>query len=160
MADKILKDRTLARVLDIAELQLDYTEHPAGSNKTKYGAWMGVDGQPWCLSFVQYVFHKAGFQLYKTASCTSLVNRYLAASPRQIILKDFQPGDIVFFDFSGQKNKTEHVGIVKSVSPTGGMLTTIEGNTSTGDNCNGGMVMERKRRICYVTCAIRPNYPE
>ena len=160
MADKILKDRTLARVLDIAELQLDYTEHPAGSNKTKYGAWMGVDGQPWCLSFVQYVFHKAGFQLYKTASCTSLVNRYLAASPRQIILKDFKPGDIVFFDFSGQKNKTEHVGIVKSVSPTGGTLTTIEGNTGTGDNTNGGMVMERHRRLCYVTCAIRPNYPE
>ena len=160
MADKILKDRTLARVLDIAELQLDYTEHPAGSNKTKYGAWLGVDGQPWCLSFVQYVFHKAGFNLYKTASCTSLVNRYLAASPRQIILKDYKPGDIVFFDFSGNKRKTEHVGIVKSVSPTGGTLTTIEGNTGTGDNTNGGMVMERHRRLCYVTCAIRPNYPE
>lgn len=155
-----LKDKTLTRVLDIAELQLDYAEHPAGSNMTKYGEWMGLNGQPWCLSFVVWVFHKAGFQLYKTGSCTSLVNRYLAASPRQIILKDFKPGDIVFFDFTGQKNKTEHVGIVKSVSPTGGTLTTIEGNTSTGNNCNGGMVMERKRRICYVTCAIRPNYPE
>lgn len=156
----VLKDKTLARVLDIAELQLDYAERPAGSNMTKYGKAFGLDGQPWCLMFVWWVFQKAGFQLYKTASCTSLVNRYLAASPRQIILKDFKPGDIVFFDFSGQKDKTEHVGIVKSVSATGSTLTTIEGNTGVGDNCNGGCVMERKRRICYVTCAIRPNYPE
>ena len=155
-----LKDKTVARVLDVAELQLGYTESPAHSNQTKYGKAFGLDGQPWCLMFVWWVFQKAGFQLYKTASCTTLVNRYLAGSPRQIILRDFKPGDIVFFDFSGQKNKTEHVGIVKRVSATGSTLTTIEGNTSTGDNCNGGMVMERKRRICYVTCAIRPNYPD
>lgn len=156
-----LKDKTLTRVLDIAELQLDYAEHPAGSNRTKYGRFMGLDGQPWCLSFIVWCFRKAGFNLYdKTGSCTAFVKQYRENSPKQIVTKDYQPGDIVFFDFSGNRRKTEHVGIVKRVSATGSTLTTIEGNTSTGDNANGGCVMQRQRQTRFVTCAIRPNYPE
>lgn len=156
-----LKDKTLARVLDVAELQLDYVEHPAGSNKTKYGRFMELDGQPWCLSFVIWCFHKAGFNLYKgTGSCTAFVKRYKLLSPSQVVTSDYRPGDIVFFDFSGQKKKTEHVGIVKAVSQTGLTLTTIEGNTGTDSNANGGSVMERTRNVKYVTCAVRPKYPE
>lgn len=155
-----LKDKTLARVLDIAELQLGYTEHPAGSNKTKYGAYMGLEGQPWCLSFVIWVFRKAGFSLYKeTGSCTAFVAQYRKVSPSQIVTSGYRAGDIVFFDFSGQKKKTEHVGIVKAVSQTGLTLTTIEGNTGTDSNANGGCVMQRQRQARFVTCAIRPNYP-
>lgn len=160
-AVKTLTDRTLARVLDVAELQLDYVEHPAGSNRTKYGRFMGLDGQPWCLSFVVFCFHKAGFNLYKgTGSCTAFVNQYRKVSPSQIVTKDYKPGDIVFFDFSGNKRKTEHVGIVKAVSATGKTIITIEGNTGTGDNTNGGAVMERSRSVQLVTCAVRPKYPD
>lgn len=156
-----LKDKTLARVLDIAELQLGYVEHPAGSNRTKYGAFMGLDGQPWCLSFIIWIFRRAGFNLYKgTGSCTAFVERYRQYSPRQVITQDFRPGDIVFFDFSGKRKKTEHVGLVVSVSASGSSLTTIEGNTSLGDNANGGCVMERKRQTRFVTCAVRPKYPD
>ena len=155
-----LKDRTLARVLDIAELQLGYVEHPAESNRTKYGAFMGLDGQPWCLSFIVWIFRKAGFLLYKgTGSCTAFVERYRQYSPRQVITSGFKPGDIVFFDWSGKKTKTEHVGLVTGVSATGSTLTTIEGNTAIGNNSNGGEVMQRSRHIKYVTCAVRPNYP-
>ena len=39
-------------VLDVARGELGNTEHPAGSNRTRYGKWMGLDGQPWCLRFV------------------------------------------------------------------------------------------------------------
>lgn len=156
-----LKDKTLARVLDIAELQLDYTEHPAGSNRTKYGAFMGLDGQPWCLSFIVWCFRKAGFNLYdKTGSCTAFVSRYIELSPGQIVTSGYCVGDIVFFDFSGAQKRTEHVGIVKAVSKTGMTLTTIEGNTGTGSNANGGCVMQRQRQTRFVTCAVRPKYPD
>ena len=36
----------MADVLNIACGQLGVTESPAGSNRTKYGKWMGLDGQP------------------------------------------------------------------------------------------------------------------
>lgn len=160
-AVKTLTDKTLARVLDVAELQLDYVEHPAGSNRTKYGRFMGLDGQPWCLAFTIWCFHKAGFNLFKeTGSCTAFVNQYRKVSPSQIVTKDYKPGDIVFFDFSGNRRKTEHVGIVKAVSATGKTIITIEGNTGTGNNTNGGCVMERSRSVQLVTCAVRPKYPD
>ena len=40
-------------VLEIARAELGQTEQPAGSNRTKYGAWFGLDGYPWCMMFVQ-----------------------------------------------------------------------------------------------------------
>ncbi len=156
-----LSDRTLARVLDVAELQLDYTEHPAGSNRTKYGAFMGLDGQPWCLSFIVWCFQRAGFPLYRgTGSCTAFVERYRRFSPTQLVRGDYRPGDIVFFDFTGRQRKTEHVGLVTAVSADGELLTTIEGNTGTGSNTNGGCVMQRQRQTRFVTCAVRPKYPD
>ena len=37
---------TANELLAIARKQLGVTESPAGSNRTKYGKWMGLDGQP------------------------------------------------------------------------------------------------------------------
>lgn len=37
---------TAERVLDIARAELGTKESPAGSNRTKYGKWYGLDGQP------------------------------------------------------------------------------------------------------------------
>ena len=36
-------------VLTVARGELGNTESPAGSNRTKYGAWMKLDGQPFKL---------------------------------------------------------------------------------------------------------------
>lgn len=152
-----LYEKTLERVLDVAELQLGYTEQPKNSNRTKYGAWMGFDGQPWCMSFVQWVFKRAGFNLFKTGSCSALVEQYRRAAPAQIITEGFRPGDIVFFDWSWQRKITEHVGIVVDTLP--GSVITIEGNTAVGDDSNGGAVMRRTRPLGLITCAIRPKYP-
>ena len=50
-------------VLDVARAELGNMESPDGSNRTKYGKWMGLDGQPWCMSFVQWCFDQAGVTL-------------------------------------------------------------------------------------------------
>ena len=158
-----IQPRTRAAVLRIAGWQEGVIEMPSGSNKVKYNtAYYGkaVSGRAfaWCLVFVWWVFREAGFNLYKTASCTAFVTRYRAFSPGQIVIRDYKPGDIVFFDFSGKRKKTEHCGIVTAVD--GGNVRTVEGNTGTGNDANGGAVMRRTRRVGLVTCAIRPGYPD
>ena len=158
-----IQPRTRAAVLRIAEWQEGVVEVPSGSNKVKYNtAYYGkaVSGRAfaWCLVFVWWVFREAGFNLCKTASCTAFVNRYRVFSPGQIVMRDYRPGDIVFFDFSGKRKKTEHCGIVTAVD--GGNVRTVEGNTGTGNDANGGAVMRRTRRVGLVTCAIRPGYPD
>ena len=156
------EEKTVRAVLYAAASQIGVTESPVGSNRVKYNtAYYGQEvrgsAYPWCVTFVWWVFRQVGFSLYKTASCTALVERYREASPGQIIQQGYRPGDLVFFDFSGRRAKTEHVGIVESVAADG-TLTTIEGNTGSGSNANGGAVMRRKRKPGLVTCGIRPGY--
>lgn len=158
-----LQPKTRKAVLAVAQWQEGVLESPSGSNCVKYntayyGSSVRGGAYPWCVTFVWWVFREAGFNLYKTASCSGLVNRYKAFSPDQIVRGDYKPGDIVFFDFAGNRKKTEHCGIVLSVD--GGILTTIEGNTSPTNAANGGAVMRRKRNLRLVTCGIRPTYPD
>ena len=146
--------RTRDDVLKIAAWQLGVLENPAGSNRQKYGEAYGMNGQPWCVMFVWWVFREAGFNLRKTASCTDLSNAYKAAG--QWVTSGYKPGDIVMFDFTGKRSKTEHCGIVEKVN--GNTLTSIEGNTGTASNANGGAVMRRTRDVRFVTGACRPRY--
>ena len=65
---------TAEQILDIARGELGTTESPTGSNKTKYGAWYGLNGQPWCMIFIQWCFDRAGVKLpARTASCGALM---------------------------------------------------------------------------------------
>ena len=140
---------TAEKVLDAARGELGVMESPAGSNRTKYGRWYGLDGQPWCMMFVQWCFAQAGQKLpYTTASCSGLLNwckrhhkEYIADSP--------EPGDVVIYSFG-------HTGIVESVGA--GTVTVIEGNTSpgaAGSQDNGGMVCRRTRKTSTVTAYLR-----
>ncbi len=38
----------------VAKGEIGTTEQPIGSNQTKYGAWFGADGSPWCAIFVSW----------------------------------------------------------------------------------------------------------
>lgn len=145
---------TVSGILNIAAQQVGYTENPPNSNRTKYGAWYGLDGQPWCMMFVQWCFAKAGEPLpYKTASCSALERWYRAKRPLAVHSLP-EPGDIVIYDFG-------HTGIVESAQKA--TITAIEGNTSpgvSGSQNNGGGVYRRVRSISTVTAFIRPDYLE
>ena len=147
---------TAKRVLDIARTELGYTETPAGSNRTKYSKWFGLDGQPWCMMFVQWVFAQAGatdLLPAMTASCGALMRAGKAAG--RWVTGNYQPGDVVIYDFPGGA-ATDHCGIVVTALTTG--VRAIEGNTSVGDDSNGGAVMERTRPLSQVVGAVRPAY--
>ena len=67
---------TAEQILQVARGELGYKESPAGSNRTKYGAWFGLNGQPWCMMFVQWCFRQADAQDLLpalTASCGALM---------------------------------------------------------------------------------------
>lgn len=137
-------------VLDVARGELGNTEHPAGSNRTRYGKWMGLDGQPWCMSFVQWCFDQAGQPLLcRTGSCSALLNWYRKNRPACIVDQP-RPGDIIIYSFG-------HTGMVESAAA--GTVTAIEGNTSAGDGGsqdNGGGVFRRTRSRSLVKAYIRP----
>ena len=148
---------TAKAILAVARKEIGVKESPAGSNQTKYGAWYGLDGQPWCMMFIQWVFSQAGAALsVKTASCSALMS--YAQAHGQWVTSGYHAGDIVILDIPGNKVKTDHCGIVVTPLTTG--VRTIEGNTGVGNDSNGGEVMERTRPANWIVGAYRPPYDE
>ena len=144
-------------ILAIARKELGYTESPAGSNRTKYGKWFGLDGQPWCMMFVQWCFRQAGGQDLLpalTASCGALMRA--AQAKGCWVTGGYQPGDVVIYDFPGNNVKTDHCGIVEQLS--GGGIMAIEGNTGSGNDADGGQVQRRVRSNKVILGGFRPDY--
>ena len=154
------------QILDIARAQLGTRESPAGSNNVMYNTvYYGrevYDGLwdtefPWCVVFLWWCFRQAGAaELFyggsKTASCRQLLSYH----KRQAVT-DYQPGDIIFYNFHG-KATAEHVGICESAG--GSSIVTIEGNTGVGNDANGGAVMRRTGSLGQIPGAYRPAYEE
>ena len=147
----------MSDIVAIAAAELGTKESPPNSNRVKYNTWYygrEVSGKayPWCMVFIQWVLDQAGVKPpIVTASCGAFLNAARAAG--EAVYTGFQPGDIVIYDFE-RDGTTDHCGIVESVS--GATLTVIEGNTSVGNNSDGGEVMRRNRNIYQIVGAWRP----
>lgn len=143
----------IENLLELAKSDLGYRESPPNSNKTKYGEWYGLNGQPWCMMAVQYWLNQAGIKPpVKTASCGAFLNA--ARDAGEAVYSDYQPGDVVIYDFD-RDGTTDHCGIVEKAS--GATITAIEGNTSVGNDSDGGEVMRRTRNIYQIKGAWRPS---
>lgn len=148
---------TAEQILQVARGELGYKESPAGSNRTKYGAWFGLNGQPWCMMFVQWCFRQADAQDLLpalTASCGALMRA--AQAKGCWVTGGYQPGDVVIYDFPGNTVKTDHCGIVEQLA--GGGIMAIEGNTGEGNDADGGQVQRRIRSNKVILGAFRPAY--
>lgn len=143
---------TIKQVLQIARPELGVKESPPNSNRTKYGRWFALDGYPWCMMFVQWVFAQAGMPLpCRTASCSTLLRWFQKNQPARVTQSP-EPGDFAIYNFG-------HTGIVESVAPK--TITAIEGNTApntSGSQNNGGEVCRKTRKRSLVTAFIRPDY--
>ena len=141
---------TITLLLNKAKSQIGTKESPFGSNKQKYGEKYGYNGVAWCCIFIWWLFNECGVSSLfyggkKTASCTTLMNYYKSKGQFSSTPKK---GSLVFFQFNKDSN-AEHIGIVVSVN-SDGTITTIEGNTGTGNDANGGQVMQRIRKKSVV----------
>lgn len=145
-------------VLVIARKEIGYKESPAGSNRSKFGQWYGMDAQPWCAMFVSHCFYAAGVPLQIStrkgfAYCPYGVQWF---KKQGCWHKTPKPCDVVFFDW-GKDGISDHVGIVEKVN-TDRTITTIEGNTSASNNSNGGEVQRRVRPLSVVQGFGRPQW--
>ena len=152
---------TAEKILEIARSQIGTRESPANSDNVKYNTvYYGreVSGKyPWCAVFVWWVFREAGApELYsgggETAYCPTLMSFH-----KKQAVTDYRPGDIAFFNFSG-KSSAGHVGICESWDGT--YITTIDGNTGSASEDNGGAVLRRRRHKKFIVGAYRPEYQE
>lgn len=139
--------------------EIGYKEIPAGSNKTKFGEWFGMNGTAWCGIFVSYIYAKAGAQLEKIgfskgyAGCPTAVAHFKETN--QCVSKEnVKPGDIVFYDWN-KDGKYDHTGIFLKDNGNG-TFDAIEGNTGVGNDSNGGEVMQRTRSYAIVEVFVHP----
>lgn len=147
------------KIIFEAKAEIGYKETPAGSNKTKFGEWFGMNAVAWCGIFVSYCYSKAGFPLgnvgytHGFAGCAVAVAHYKASG--EVVTKDHvKPGDIVFYDWN-KDGKFDHTGIFLKDNGNG-TFQAIEGNTAVGNDSNGGEVMERTRSYAIVEVFVHP----
>lgn len=144
---------TKDHVLAIARAELGYRE--SGSNRTKYGAWYGMNGVAWCAIWVSWVADRANAEdiiprhAYTPAGAAWFMKhgRY-SRTPRR--------GDIAYFEFPGM-HRISHVGIVEAVHRDGS-VTTLEGNTNFAGSRTGGQVMRKRRPRSLVAGYGHPDY--
>lgn len=145
---------TRATVLAKARRQIGVSEKPAGSNKTKFGAWFGMNGVAWCAIFQSWVFaHVVALPLIggKEAYTPAFARWFddqgrFGSRPRR--------GALVFYAWNGPEYQGRwrgicHVGIVEAVR--GNRIVTIEGNV-------GSRVRRMVRSHAYVAGYGYPDY--
>lgn len=154
------------QLLAVAKAELGTTEAPPNSNKTKYGLWYApsLNGQKWCAMFVSWVFDYAGHPLGNIQTphgihhCQSAYNYY---HDKGQLTTNPQPGDIVIYDWEGNGH-ADHIGIfIQWANPEKTIIEAYEGNTSVGNNSDGGQVMLRRRAKNLIKAFINPGvYPD
>jgi hypothetical protein len=155
----------LAQVLAVAaaEERKQVREQPKNSNRgprvEQYLKSVNTPpGYAWCCAFVYWCFNEAAAKgrrsnpMVKTAGCLDHWNRArkqgvptvgtgaAAADPDLV-----KPGMVFVMDHGGGAG---HTGLVESV--TGGLLTTIEGNTDASKTREGGGVYRLNRKIVEI----------
>jgi hypothetical protein len=147
-------ETTRERALQGAIGWLGEKELPAGSNRTPFGAWYGLDGQPWCAMFQTYIWEveAGGSPAFVRGSRYAYVPYIVSDAGAQrnslAITSQPGPGDLVCYDWE-RDGTFDHVGIFES--GTAASFTAIEGNTSSSSDSNGGEVMRRQRSTSSAT---------
>jgi len=140
---------SLEAIIEVAKKEVGTIEGPK-DNETKYGAWIKVNFQPWCQSFVSWCAMSAGLTKFPKSASTVAAADWFKKEGRWSDARndDPQAGDWIYFDFPDDGvNRISHVGIcIKNNGD--GTIQVIEGNTSgtaKGDQRNGGMCVEKTR---------------
>lgn len=115
----------------------------------------------WCMLFVSMCFDEAG-QIDAIGGFsynTDVTIAHIRNHPDAYFVSvyDAEPGDVVIFDWDESTAATDHVGIVE-FNLGGGVLQTIEGNTSSGaaGSQSAGNGVWRRQRSYGIAYVIRP----
>lgn len=150
-------------VLEEAKKHVGYVEGPKKDNM--FGKWYGSNGTAWCAAFVSYVLNKAGYgatikgaQTAKGFNSCGAGIKFFKAKKAWFPVSEAKPGDLVFFDWD-HDGEQDHVGIITFNDPAKKIVHTIEGNTSSASQSNGGTVQAKTRNYSVIMGVGRPAYP-
>ena len=168
------------KVIEVAKGEVGYLEKRSNknldaktanagrSNYTKYGKWIGANGDYWCASFVSWLFYQAfgqalGKQLLcgsYSAACETIRQNFKKKKQYHTFMTGAKPGDVIFFKGT-RHSGANHIGLIIRVAD--GKIYTIEGNTSGAsgvvDN-GGGVAMKSYKTIeTKILGYGRPDYP-
>lgn len=157
---------SVSKLLQVAEKEIGVKEYPKNSNNVKYnteyyGREVSGDNYRWCMVFIWWCFKEVNMSdaFYggkKCASCTTVRDFH----KDKVITSGYKPGDIIFYNFNKGKldplsSTCQHAGFCKEWHPMSGKMHSIEGNTGTTNDANGGSVMCRIRTQDQIVCGIR-----
>lgn len=117
------------KIIDIAKSQIGY--HEGYNNDTKYGDWYGLPNQPWCAMFISWCAYESGISediIPKFAGCITGFNEMTKMGITTTEHIRPEKGDLIFFEWDGEKGDIDHVGLVTYVEND--LVHTIEGNHS------------------------------
>jgi hypothetical protein len=162
------------KMLKEAVKHLGVEEQPADSNRVLFSTWYGVIG-PWCAMMVSFCGVKVGSKVFKKGSfyayCPFMFNDAQRAVNGLILTYRPKDGNPVLFDWQGlgRRGIADHVGLyateatLRQIAPKAldaairqfgrlgaGDFWCVEGNTSVGNDSNGGKQMIRKRNRAQV----------
>jgi hypothetical protein len=150
------------RLVDRAKQFVGVKEHPAGTNRGPYNAklkggiddWCkraaGVVGYPWCAAFACAMAEDCGYRIPEPRRASVGYLEAWASRVGKLVDRPLK-GDLVCYRFDSD-NWPDHIGIIDKVLAVRwrgtrfvGCVRTVEGNTSAGNNANGGQVQIRYR---------------
>ena len=146
---------TVQQLIDWVISQIGYKEGKGNANK--YSSMMGRPPESWCADFICAAFKSCNALnlITNSASCTAM---YSGRRDREVSKNSTKAGDIVFFDWD-RSGDCDHVGYV--IAAGGSQVTTVEGNTSSGNSgsqSNGDGVYRRYRTYSQIAHVVRPKY--
>jgi hypothetical protein len=140
------------KAVDLGEADAGYAEgwcSSTTSNKTKYGAWYGMDCSAWCAMAVSKWYYDAGFPQPATTSkgfayTPSGASWYQSKQAWSGPTTNPERGWVVFF-YSDSAGRISHVGLVRGPKGSDGLVPTVEGNTNGAGSAEGGSVLLKRR---------------
>lgn len=138
------------KALELFSQKLGTKESPPESNRCWATVWYGQVG-PWCAMSVSWAYVNAGSKAFSRGRYYAYVP-YIVGDARAgrnglTVIRNPQPGDLVCYDWN-RDGVADHVGLFEREVPGG--FTAVEGNTSVGNDSNGGEVMRRNRQYNLV----------
>lgn len=162
---------TPASVIALAEREVGYIEQGGADgrsgNITKFGAWFGWNGAPWCAMFLSYKFAEAGMPITggQTSRGFASCELWLEWAKRMGTFTRtgrgrFYPGDVAFCQFDSDL-AADHVFLITDTKSDS--VLSVEGNTSPtnkGSQNNGGGVYQRERPLSVIIGVWHPPYEQ
>jgi hypothetical protein len=148
------------KALEQAKRYIGKKENPPGSNRIDFASlWYKLIG-PWCAMAVTRWYVDAGSKAFVKSARYAYVP-YIVADAKAgrnglALTKDPKPGDVVCYDWLAD-GVADHVGLFENwvAGAEGSEFLAVEGNTSLGNDSNGGEVMRRHRKRTQVQAFVR-----